>query len=106
VRVGVLAIAVAAFTGSVAGCSSGRDCVGVASVDQGEAAGQPTARAALHALLATQPRWLDATGWVVAFTASKPDEAVGFVTAGGDKVTVFRSPRNGKWYLDSYRGCR
>ena len=88
------------------GCTSSRDCAGVQTVDQGVAAGQPSARAALDALLRDSPKWLDQRGWRVGSTATKPDESVTYVAGGGDQVEVFRSAKNGRWYLTSYRGCR
>ena len=98
--------AVVVLTAGLAGCSSAHDCAGVRTVDQGVAAGQPSARAALGALLRDRPKWLDQQGWRVGSTATKPDESVTFVTDGGDRVEVFRSAKNGRWYLTSYRGCR
>jgi hypothetical protein len=88
------------------GCSSAADCAGVSTVDQGVAAGRPSARAALDALLSDRPKWLDQGGWIVGRTADKPDQSVTFVAGAGDSVKVFRSSLNGRWYLDSYKGCR
>src|SRR3954452_14913788 len=89
----------------VPGCSSAPACAGVASVDEGVAAGQPTARAALDALLSSPPKWVDQHGWSVSSTSPKPDQSVTYV-AGDDRVQVFRSATNGRWYLESYKGCR
>ena len=77
------------------GCSSSDACSGQSSIDQGVAAGQPTARAALDALLSSRPKWLDQDGWGIGSTATSPDESVTFV-AGSDRVVVFRSGQNGR----------
>jgi hypothetical protein len=87
-------------------CAAGRECAGASSVDQGVAAGRPSARAALDALLSDRPKWLDQSGWTVGRTADKPDRSVTFVAGAGDSVKVFRSALNGRWYLASYKGCR
>jgi hypothetical protein len=105
VRCRVVVIALSLGFG-VPGCSSGPECAGASSIDQGVAAGQPSARAALDALLADPPKWLDQNGWTVGFTATKPDESVTFLAGGGDRVKVGRSSLNGRWYLDSFQGCR
>jgi hypothetical protein len=105
-RAGAIAVTITAFAASLVGCSSDPECAGIASIDQGVAAGQPSARAALDALLATHPRWLSQTGWAVGYRASTPDTTLTYVAPGGDKVKVVRSSKNGRWYLDSYRGCR
>jgi len=88
------------------GCAADRDCAGNSSVDQGVAAGQPTSRAALDALLSSHPKWVDQEGWSVGATVTKPDPTVTYVAAGGDRVEVSRSSLNGRWYLSSYQGCR
>jgi len=85
--------------------SSSSPCVGRSSIDQGVAAGQPTSRAALDALLGSHPKWVDQDGWSVGSRASAPDPSVTYV-AGGDQVVVFQSAQNKRWYLDSYQGCR
>jgi len=87
------------------GCSSGPDCSGLSSVDQGVEAGQPTARAALEAVLAGHPKWVDQTGWRVGYRQREPNRTITFVTADGDKVEVGQSELNDRWYLDRYRGC-
>jgi hypothetical protein len=86
-------------------CSSSPDCAGQSSIDQGVAAGQPTSRTALDALLSEHPKWVNQDGWTIGSTASKPDQSVTYV-AGGDNVKVVRSAQNGRWYLDSWKGCR
>jgi hypothetical protein len=88
------------------GCASGTECAGASSIDQGVAAGRPSARAALDALLTDRPKWLDQNGWLVGRTADEPDQSVTFVAGARDSVKVFRSALNGRWYLDSYQGCR
>jgi hypothetical protein len=99
---GATAVIVAAM--AVTGCSSEPQCAGVQEVDSAASAGKPSAHEALAALLDTNPRWLDRTGWQVTGHASKPDETVTY-TARSDTVTVFRDAENDRWYVSSYRGC-
>src|SRR3954451_18205325 len=101
-----LATAVAATAALLPGYSSTTPCAGVAGVDQAEESGQATPRAALDFLLHDPPKWVDRSGWHVGFRTTKTEETVTFVGEGGDVVKVVRSERTGRWYLDSYRGCR
>jgi len=104
-RIALAGVALAAFAVGTPACSSSPACVSRSSIDQGVAAGQPTSRAALDALLATHPKWVDQAGWSVGDTAAQPDPSVTYV-AGDDIVKVFQSAPNGRWYLSSYKGCR
>lgn len=106
-RAGVVSmIIVGGLVPPLVGCSADPKCAGIASVDQGVAAGQPSARAALDSLLASHPKWLDLTGWTESYRASTPNRTVTFTAGPGDKVEVYQSSKNGRWYLDGYRGCR
>src|SRR5947199_10261258 len=104
-RIALAGVALAAFAVGTPSCSSSPACASLSSIDQGVAAGQPTSRAALDALLATHPKWVDQAGWSVGDTAAQPDPSVTYV-AGDDIVKVFQSAPNGRWYLSSYKGCR
>jgi len=106
VRAGAIGATTMLFACALTACSAGPKCAGQSSIDEGVAAGLPSARAVLGSLLSTHPRWLDQRGWSVGYRSTRLDETVTFVTAGGgDSVKVTRSALNGRWYLDSYRGC-
>src|SRR3954447_6932462 len=104
-RIALAGVAFAAFAVGTPACSSSPECASRSSIDQGVAAGQPTSRAALDALLTAHPKWVDQVGWAVGRPDTGPDPSVTYV-AGDDVVKVFRSAPNGRWYLDSYKGCR
>ena len=107
VRTAAFLVAASFLVPWLGGCSSeSHRCVGTLTVDQGVAVGQPSARAALHALLMTRPPLLDSHGWKAASRAYEPNETVTYVAGLGDMVKVTRSSLNGRWYLDRYRGCR
>ena len=101
-----MVVAIAAVVSAVPGCSSSSPCAGLASVDQVEEAGQRSAQAALDAFLVDPPHWVDQGGWRVGFRTTEPVGSVTFLAGGGDAVKVIRSEHNGRWYVDSYRGCR